>query len=219
MGRGVFFCGRWATAEEAPRHLPPERRRPACRSSARRGSWAAPSVACSTNAITACTRPARPRHHAPAGLLLSAGRDPELEPAVRPAGFTQHQCVLPEAAGPQAVRRSRRPADASRRRVVSVRDQGLRRRGRRTLSFPARGITIALDLPVRANTQRIIDTLNEFVIAAGGRVYLAKDAFTRPEHYRAMEPRLSAWQAIRRRWDPQGRLRSAQSVRLLGDAP
>ena len=72
---------------------------------------------------------------------------------------------------------------------------------------------------MRANTQQIIDTLNEFVIAAGGRVYLAKDAFTRPEHYRAMEPRLSAWQAIRRRWDPQGRLRSAQSVRLLGDAP
>jgi hypothetical protein len=34
-----------------------------------------------------------------------------------------------------------------------------------------------------------------------------------------MEPRLDAWTAIRRRWDPTGRLRSAQSVRILGDAP
>jgi hypothetical protein len=57
------------------------------------------------------------------------------------------------------------------------------------------------------------------VVSAGGRVYLAKDAYTRPEHYRAMEPRLAAFDAIRRRWDPQGRIRSAQSVRLLGDQP
>ena len=52
-----------------------------------------------------------------------------------------------------------------------------------------------------------------------GRVYLAKDAFTRPEHFRAMEPRLEAWTAVRRRWDPAGKIRSALSVRLLGDAP
>ena len=69
------------------------------------------------------------------------------------------------------------------------------------------------------NTQAVIDQLNEFVVSVGGRVYLAKDAFTRADHYRAMEPRLDAWTAIRRRWDPAGRLRSAQSVRLLGDAP
>jgi hypothetical protein len=32
-----------------------------------------------------------------------------------------------------------------------------------------------------------------------------------------MEPRLEAFLAERRRWDPEHRLRSAQSVRLLGD--
>jgi hypothetical protein len=50
-------------------------------------------------------------------------------------------------------------------------------------------------------------------------VYLAKDAFTRAEHFQAMEPRLPAWTAVRRRWDPEGRIRSAQSVRILGDRP
>jgi hypothetical protein len=34
-----------------------------------------------------------------------------------------------------------------------------------------------------------------------------------------MEPRLDAFLRVRRRWDPEGRLRSAQSVRLFGDAP
>ena len=91
--------------------------------------------------------------------------------------------------------------------------------GEGLLSFPRPGISIALDIPVRDGTQALVDALNELVIAEGGRVYLAKDAFTRAEHFRAMEPRLAAWTAVRRRWDPEGRIRSAQSVRLFGDAP
>ena len=77
----------------------------------------------------------------------------------------------------------------------------------------------ALDLPIRDNTQRLIDDLNDFVVGAGGRVYLAKDAFTRPAHFHAMEPRLAAFDAVRRRWDPDRVIRSAQSIRLFGDRP
>jgi FAD/FMN-containing dehydrogenase len=87
------------------------------------------------------------------------------------------------------------------------------------LSFPMPGVLVALDLPIRDNTQQVVDALNEFVASAGGRIYLAKDAFTRADHFRRMEPRLDAWLAIRRRWDPTGSLRSAQSVRLFGDRP
>jgi FAD/FMN-containing dehydrogenase len=87
------------------------------------------------------------------------------------------------------------------------------------LSFPKRGISIACDIPIRDHTQALVDALNERVIADGGRIYLAKDAFTRPEHCRAMEPRLDAFQQLRRTWDPEGRIRSAQSVRLFGDCP
>jgi len=78
-------------------------------------------------------------------------------------------------------------------------------------------MSFALDIPMRVpDTQVLTDRLNEFVIGHGGRVYLAKDALTRPEHFRAMEPRLERFLAVRRRWDPQGRIRSAQSVRLFG---
>ncbi len=71
---------------------------------------------------------------------------------------------------------------------------------------------------MRADTQALVDALNEQVIQEGGRVYLAKDSFTRREHYEAMEgPRLDEFRSIRDRWDPDRRFRSAQSVRLLGD--
>ena len=51
------------------------------------------------------------------------------------------------------------------------------------------------------------------------RIDLAKDAFTRPEHYAAMDPRVPEFQAVRARWDPARSIRSAQSVRVLGDPP
>ena len=85
------------------------------------------------------------------------------------------------------------------------------------LSFPRRGISIACDIPIRDGTQAIVDSLNELVLAEGGRVYLAKDNFTRREHFAAMEPRLAEFGRIRRQWDPDGRLRSVQSIRLFGD--
>jgi FAD/FMN-containing dehydrogenase len=85
------------------------------------------------------------------------------------------------------------------------------------LSFPRPGISIALDIAVRKDTSALIDALNECVIKEGGRIYLAKDAFTRAEHFRAMEPRVDEFQRIRRIWDPNRQLRSAQSVRLFGD--
>jgi decaprenylphospho-beta-D-ribofuranose 2-oxidase len=80
------------------------------------------------------------------------------------------------------------------------------------------GTSIAVDMAVSPDIQRVVDYLNEFVIAAGGRIYLTKDRFTRALHYRAMEPRLETFLAIREKWDPSHKLRSAQSVRLFGDA-
>ena len=47
---------------------------------------------------------------------------------------------------------------------------------------------------------------------------LAKDQFTRPEHFREMEKaRLGRFLEARDRWDPQRKVRSRQSERLFGD--
>lgn len=82
------------------------------------------------------------------------------------------------------------------------------------LSFPIPGWTLALDLPYSANTLGLLDELDARVAHAGGRVYLAKDARMRPEHLARMYPRLSEWQGIVQRWNPDGRFQSDLSNRL-----
>ena len=135
-------------------------------------------------------------------------------------GFLQYQCVVPRAAGPPAVAELlERVVEAGTASFLAViKDCGPESDA--YLSFPLEGTTLALDLPYRGpRTEALVHELNATVIAAGGRVYLAKDAVTRAQDFARMVPRLAEWRKVRDRWDPEHRFRSAQSVRVLGDTP
>jgi decaprenylphospho-beta-D-ribofuranose 2-oxidase len=83
------------------------------------------------------------------------------------------------------------------------------------LSFPLAGWTLALDLPRGADgLEALLDGFDELVAAAGGRVYLSKDARLRREALRAMYPRLDEWQAARAQADPRGLWRSDLALRV-----
>src|SRR5262249_31362967 len=121
-------------------------------------------------------------------------------------GFTQYQCVLPQPGARAAMRRlmgllaSRGGASV----LCVIKDCA--QPGKGLFSFPMPGTSVALDLPIAPGwTQQLVDDLNDLVVREGGRIYLAKDAFTRREHFLAMEqPRLDAWTKVRRAWDPAG---------------
>jgi len=218
MGRGILMAGRWATPEET--HGRPLAASKQLTFPVELPNWA-------LNPVTAALfNTAYYWKHLPKRAQHLVGPEPFFYPldailewnrAYGPRGFTQYQCVLPRAAGPRAVREFMelltRLGGAS--PLCVIKDCGAEGKG--LLSFPLEGTSVAVDMAISPGIQAIVDTLNEFVIAAGGRIYLTKDSFTRPEHYRKMEPRLDAFLAVREKWDPKRRLRSAQSVRLLGD--
>lgn len=220
MGRGILICGRWAEQSEAPSHSPRQFPRPTLPFDF--PTWALGSLtvkAFNFGFYWKHIQQKKTQVVSPQSFFYPLDIVNDWNRMYGPRGFTQYQCVLPREAGDGSARRlmevlTERGGASF---LCVIKDCG--REGLGMLSFPKPGISIALDIPIRDNTQALIDALNEFVLKEGGRIYLAKDTFTRPEHFRSMEPRLDKFLEVRRRWDPQHKFRSAQSVRLFGDTP
>lgn len=218
-GRGHLNAGRWATPGEAPAHTPKPFRQ-----------FTVPDIfpRWTLNNLTGrlgysflyhvTARDTKGVVH-PETFFTPLDKVLRWNRGYGSAGLTQYQCVIPFEAGAPAAKEIL----ALLRKLgvgvylAVVKDCGPEGRG--MLSFPRSGLTLALDLKVDARTPKVVALLNERVIEYGGRVYLTKDRFMSAEHFKAMEPRLEAFLEVRRRWDPEGRIRSAQSVRLLGDKP
>lgn len=219
LGRGLMMRGRWAQPSEAPPSPP--------------GPRFSPSVPVDVPAGLLNDATMRAFNT----LYYHRQRVPKIEGVQHPdawfypldairewrrvygrAGFTQHQAVIPKEAGAPAVRRfvellARLGGSSF---LCVIKDCGAEGEG--LLSFPKPGTSIALDIPMRSGTPELVGRLNRFVRDVGGRIYLAKDALTSAEDFRAMEgARLDAFEAVRREWDPQGTIRSALSARLMGD--
>jgi len=130
-----------------------------------------------------------------------------------PRGFLQYQFVMPfgqEAAFRRAVELISGSPHAS---FLNV----LKRFGTANaapLSFPEPGWTLTVDLPVAPGLGWLCDRLDELVLDAGGKLYLAKESRTRPEVLARMYPRLTQWRAVREAADPAGVFVSDLSRRL-----
>jgi decaprenylphospho-beta-D-ribofuranose 2-oxidase len=128
-------------------------------------------------------------------------------------GFLQHQCVIPTPAAREALgdilERVARRGSASFLAVLKQLGPG-----RRPLSFPLAGYTLALDLPAAPETFDLLDEVDRVVVAAGGRLYLAKDARQSRETFEAGYPDLPAFRALRRAVGAEERIASRLSRRL-----
>lgn len=129
-------------------------------------------------------------------------------------GFLQYQFVVPFDADGTLRRIVERLAAAQIASPLVV----LKRFGPANpgpLSFPMPGWTLTVDVPAGASGLiEILRELDELVLGAGGRHYLAKDAHMTAATLRRGYPRLGEWQAVQRRLDPTGRWRSDQARRL-----
>lgn len=112
-------------------------------------------------------------------------------------GFLQYQFVVPDRSAHligtvlSVLRHGSVPAFLSVLKRFGEQNQGL-------LSFPLKGWTLAIDIPAGfPNLGRTLDEIDELVVGAGGRVYLAKDSRLDPRHLVAMYPRLNEFKLTR----------------------
>ncbi len=82
------------------------------------------------------------------------------------------------------------------------------------MSFPMDGFTLALDVPVGRRSLDLLEEIDQVVTAAGGRLYLAKDARQSRATFEAGYPNLGAFRELRRSCGAAGRLASKLSGRL-----
>ena len=178
LGRGLLMRGRWAAADEAPRTFPDLGGQIPVPVLLPNGVLGTPTVRAFNALYYRLPRPARAVVH-PKGFFYPLDVAQDWHRMYGPRGFTQYQCVLPAAGGHAAARRFlevvARGSGAS--FLCVIKDCGAEGQG--MLSFPRPGISIALDLAMRDDTQQLVDQMNEQVLAEGGRIYLAKDALRR----------------------------------------
>ena len=117
-------------------------------------------------------------------------------------GFLQYQCAVPDDDGHKAIRSILEKIVASGlgsflsvlKTFGGIPSPGM-------LSFPRKGVTLALDFPMRgAGTLTLLDELDAIVRQAGGAVYPAKDARMSPESFQAYFPR---WHEFSQYIDPK----------------
>lgn len=128
-------------------------------------------------------------------------------------GFAQYQFTLPFSAESEFRGIISDIADSGHVSFLNV----LKRFGESSpapLSFPMAGWNLALDFPIVEGLGPFLRSLDERVLALGGRLYTAKDSRTDAATFAAMYPRLDEWRKVRDAADPDGVFASDMSRRL-----
>ena len=130
------------------------------------------------------------------------------------AGFIQYQFSVPDEASHmiklvlEKLSEYRIPSFLSVLKRFGQQGQGL-------ISFPSKGWTLAVDIPAGVHgLGELLDELDEKVVKAGGRLYLAKDSRMNPIFLESMYPLLDEFRKVKNGVDPENMFQSNMSRRL-----
>ncbi|ASS73893.1 FAD-linked oxidase [Tumebacillus algifaecis] len=130
-------------------------------------------------------------------------------------GFVQYQAVFPPETSRQGLTEMlKRLSQSGRSSFLAVLKSSGEQNGG-LLSFPFKGYTLALDIPLHDDGLfPFLRELDELVAAHGGRIYLAKDSEASPATFANMYPDLAKFQAVKAAVDPNNVFSSSQARRL-----
>ncbi|MCU1666056.1 MAG: decaprenylphospho-beta-D-ribofuranose 2-oxidase [Pseudonocardiales bacterium] len=128
-------------------------------------------------------------------------------------GFLQYQFLVPfgeETTFRKVVEKIAQSPHASGLNVLKRFGEG----NAAPLSFPQPGWTITVDFPIARGLHRFCDELDDLVLGAGGRLYLAKESRASAATIRRGYPRFEEWRKVRDAADPTGVFTSDMARRL-----
>lgn len=130
------------------------------------------------------------------------------------SGFAQYQFVVPKVDGLNTMRDLLSVIRDSRQASFLAVLKAFGEANNNPLSFPIEGYTLALDFKINRQLPGLLKRLDERVIAAGGRVYLTKDAFLSEISFKKMYPDWEKFSETRKAYGADQCFHSLQSERL-----
>jgi len=213
MGRGIVMRGRWAEPDEAPKEPPPWRNAPEVPPIFPSGVMNRASVKAMNTAWYLKHGRGTVKHVVgPEAFYYQLDMLTQWNRGYGSRGFTQYQCVMPSDLEAYRAVLTRFQELGGCSFVTVFKDCG--EQGEGLLSFPKAGTSLAVDIPMGPRVPALVEELNRMVVGHGGRIYLAKDAFTSAEHFAQMYPGLEAFLEVKRRYDPSGKISSVLAERL-----
>jgi FAD/FMN-containing dehydrogenase len=164
---------------------------------------------------------AKPHRQSHAGFAFLLDYVPNWKNGYRPGGLIQYQPFVPKA---NAARLFTDIIRLSQRRGITPYLGVTKKHCPDSFLFThaVDGFSLALDYPVTASNQRALwalcSEMNEKVLAAGGRFYLAKDSVLTPDVLSRYLPEghLDRFRALKAQCDPDGILTSNMYRRIFG---
>ena len=130
------------------------------------------------------------------------------------SGLVQYQVVIPMDKASEGMRsvlteisESKEPAFLAVLKLFGEENDGW-------LSFPQRGIQLAVDFKRTDKSLALMDRLDELALKFSGRAYLAKDARMKKRFFEAGYPKIQEFKKLLSKIDPNGKFGSFQSARL-----